>query len=317
MRKKYYICYLMLSNGKKSDEILTPKVSVLELQQETFEFFKKKGLCCKRLDEKCLYDSPEQLLKNLNLIDNGNLKQAALLFFHNEPENFITGTYIKVGFFHSKGDLQFQDEIRGNLFEQVERTMELLLTKYTPCEWPEAALREALLNAVTHKDYAGCTPIQIRVYPDKIKIWNEGRLPENWTIQNLLQEHSSRPYNPDIANMFFRSGYAESWGRGISKIIELCVQAGLPAPDFKIENSDFLVTFKKNIYHKEDLSGKGLNERQVEALVNFQSKGEVTTSEYMKLYNVAERTARNDLRDLVEKKYLKKQNDNKLSKYIF
>ncbi len=113
--------------------------------------------------------------------------------------------------------------------------MELLLTKYTRAlvsykglsrietyEYPEKALREALLNAVSHKDYAGCTPIQIRVYPDSIKIWNEGRLPEDWTVANLLQEHSSRPYNTDIANAFFRSGYVESWGRGIDKITEQC-----------------------------------------------------------------------------------------------
>jgi len=65
-------------------------------------------------------------------------------------------------------------------------------------------LREALLNAISHKDYAGCVPIQIRVYGDRIKIWNEGQLPENWTVKNLLEEQPSRPYNPDIANAFFR-----------------------------------------------------------------------------------------------------------------
>jgi len=61
-------------------------------------------------------------------------------------------------------------------------------------------------------------------------IWNEGHLPENWTVSNLLKSHSSRPYNPDIANAFFRSGYVESWGRGISKMTELCVAEGLPKP---------------------------------------------------------------------------------------
>ncbi|MDR0516033.1 MAG: putative DNA binding domain-containing protein, partial [Fibromonadaceae bacterium] len=308
--------FLLQKYGKRWDGVPIPNVSASELKQETFEFFKEKGLDSKRLDEKCRKDTPKQLLNNLNLIDNERLKRAALLLFHPNPEKFITGAYIKIGFFQSESDLQFQDEIHGNLFEQVERTMELLLTKYTRAlinykglsrietyEYPEGALREALLNAVTHKDYAGCVPIQIRVYSDKIKIWNEGQLPENWTVKNLLQEHSSRPYNPDIANTFFRSGYVESWGRGISKIREQCTQAKLPAPDFKFENSDFWVTFKK-VYKKEDLNGKGLNERQVEALIHFKPKGEVTTSEYMKLYKVAERTARNDLKDLVEKKYL-------------
>jgi ATP-dependent DNA helicase RecG len=75
-------------------------------------------------------------------------------------------------------------------------------------EYPKDALCEALLNAVTHKEYPRGDPIQIRVYSDKIMLWNEGQLPENWTVKN----HFSRPNNPGIANAFFRSGYVEAWG---------------------------------------------------------------------------------------------------------
>lgn len=67
-------------------------------------------------------------------------------------------------------------------------------------------LLKALLNAIAHKDYSGGVPIQISVYRDKIIFWNEGQLPENWTIKNLLVKHASRPYNPDIAIALFRSG---------------------------------------------------------------------------------------------------------------
>jgi ATP-dependent DNA helicase RecG len=72
------------------------------------------------------------------------------------------------------------------------------------------AIREALLNAIAHKDYSGGAAIQIKVFRDRITIWNEGQLPENWTVSNLLKNHASRPYNPDIANCLFRSGYIES-----------------------------------------------------------------------------------------------------------
>jgi ATP-dependent DNA helicase RecG len=191
------------------------------------------------------------------------------------------------------------------------------LSRIETYEYPEDALREALLNAVSHKDYAGCTPIQIRVYSDRIKIWNEGQLPENWTVDDLLQEHSSRPYNPDIANAFFRSGYVESWGRGIEKITEQCTAAGLPAPQFSPKGSDFWVTFRKDIYNKEELSNRGLNERQVDALLFFKSKGEITSSEYAEKYNVTDRTARTDLTELVEKELLKKQGETKLATYQF
>ena len=322
--------FLLQKYGRKWDGVFIPNVPVSELKQETFEFFKEKGIDSKRLDEKCRKDTPEQLLNNLKLIDNGHLKRAALLLFHPDPEKFVTGAFIKIGFFRSESELLFQDDIHGNLFEQVERTMELLLTKYTRAlisykglsrietyEYPKEALREALLNAVAHKDYAGCVPIQIRVYSDRIRIWNEGQLPENWTVKNLWEEHSSRPYNPDIANAFFRSGYVESWGRGIEKITEQCVTAGLPVPSITNEGSDFWITFRKDFYNKVDLSLLGLNERQFDALSFFKEKGEILTSTYMQQYNVSERTARYDLSELVDKELLVKQGEHKTTKYVF
>ena len=322
--------FLLQRYGKKWDSVLIPNVKTGDLKQETFDFFKGKGIESNRLDEKSRKDTPEQLLENLNLLEDGCLKRAALMLFHSNPEKFATGAYIKIGFFRTDSDLLFQDDIHGNLFEQVEKTMELLLTKYTKAlisyrglsrietyEYPKEALREALLNAVTHKEYPGGAPIQIRVYSDKLMIWNEGQLPENWTIKKLLQNHSSRPNNPDIANAFFRSGYVEAWGRGISKIEEQCAAAGIPAPTYSNEGSDFLVIFRKDIFRKEDLNNRGLNERQIDALIYFKEKGEITSSEYMKRYNIAERTARYDLVDLVEKGLLKKYSDNKLSKYLF
>jgi ATP-dependent DNA helicase RecG len=297
---------------------------------ETIDLFKAKGIEAKRLHESCLKDTPEKFLDNLKLTENGFLKRAALLLFHPDPERFVTGAFIKIGFFRSESDLQFQDDIHGNLIEQVERTMELLLTKYTRAlvsykglsrvetyEYPEKALREALLNAVSHKDYAGCIPVQIRIYPDRIKIWNEGKLPEDWTVKYLYDEHPSRPYNPDIANAFFRSGYVEAWGRGIDKMSEKCVAAGLPVPQITNEGSDFWITFRKDIYNREELSNRGLNKRQIDAILFFKAKGEITSSEYADKYNVSDRTARRDLSELTEMELLKNEGNNKNSRYIF
>jgi ATP-dependent DNA helicase RecG len=322
--------FLLQKQGRRWDSVLIPNISVVDLRQDTFTFFKEKGIKSNRIDESSRNDTPAQVLENLKLYEKDLLKRAALLLFHPDPEKFVTGAYIKIGFFRTDSDLRFQDEIRGNLFEQIEKTMELLLTKYTRAlisyegisrvetyEYPKEALREALLNAIAHKDYTGPYPIQISVYADKIMLWNYGQLPEDWTVEDLLGKHSSQPRNPDIANAFFRSGYVESWGHGMDKMQNLCAEANIPLPKFSCKGNDFWTVFRKDIYNKEDLSKLGLSERQVDALIYFRPKGEIVSSEYAEKYKITERMARNDLRDLAEKELLKKHSDNKLSKYLF
>ena len=237
-----------------------------------------------------------------------------MLLFHPDPEKFVTNAYVKIGFFESDSDLRFQDEVHGNLFEQVEKTMELLFTKYIKAmisyddiyrietfEYPKEAVREALLNAIAHKDYTGATPIQISVYKDKIMIWNYGELPENWTIDTLQKKHSSIPYNPDISNAFFRIGYIEAWGRGIRKMNEQCAAAGLPQPLYYYESSGFWVVFRKDLFNEEDLQAKGLNPRQIKAVMYVKEKGKITNKEYQEINQVSKRTANTDLSELVHK----------------
>ena len=106
-----------------------------------------------------------------------------------------------------------------------------------------AALRDALLNAVSHKDYSSSVPNQISAYPDKLMIWNPGQLPPDWTIRHLLEKHASLPFNPDIANVFFRAGMVESWGRGIERIMQACSEAGIPAAELRHEQTGLWITF--------------------------------------------------------------------------
>lgn len=322
--------FMLKRIGKKWDGVPVPNVTVEDLKADTFTFFKEKGIKSGRIDEASRNDTPLQVLENLKLVENNYLNRAAVMLFHPDPEKFVSGAYIKIGFFRTDSDLLFQDEIHGNLFEQVEKTVDFLLTKYTKAlisyegltrvetyEYPKDALREAVLNAIAHKDYTGPYPIQISVYPDKIMIWNYGRLPENWTVEDLLDKHSSQPRNPDIATAFFRSGYVESWGRGMDKMKNLCLEAKIPVPQFSCKGNDFWTVFRKDIYNKEDLSKLGLNDRQIDALLFFKSKGEITSSEYAEKYNISDRTARRDLSELTENKLLKNEGDTNHSKYVF
>ncbi len=308
--------FLLQRQGKTWDGVPVPYVTSNDLKNDTFDFFRKKATKSKRLEPDDLDGTNQELLESLQLYleDEKMLKRAAILLFHPKPEKYVTGAYIKIGYFENEADLIFQDEIRGNLFEQIEQAMNLLFTKYIKAlvsyegisrienfEYPKEAVREALLNAVAHKDYSGGIPIQMKVYKDKLMIWNEGQLPQNWTISNLLKNHASRPYNPDIANTLFRSGYIEAWGRGIAKMADYCVAAGIPKPIYYCEHSDFLVEFKKDIFNEIYLTNHGLNDRQVKAVLFTKDEGKITNSDYQKLNNISKRTATTELTELVEK----------------
>jgi ATP-dependent DNA helicase RecG len=322
--------FLLQKIGKRWDGVPVPKVSIKELKQETFDFFRKKALKSQRINEESLTDTNEQLLENLQLKEGEYLKRAAILLFHPSPENFVTGSYIKIGYFQSDDELIFQDAIHGNLFEQIEKTIDLLFTKYIKAEisyeginrvekyeYPKEAIREALLNAIAHKDYSGGVPIQISVYRDKIIFWNEGQLPENWTIKNLLVKHASRPYNPDIAIALFRSGYIESWGRGTIKIIKECKQAGLPEPVFSYDSSDITVEFRKDIFNLEYFTSINLNERQINALKYLKESLRITNKVYQEINKTSSRTAVRDLKLLVNKGIIKQKGLKKGAYYEF
>jgi ATP-dependent DNA helicase RecG len=108
---------------------------------------------------------------------------------------------------------------------------------------PRQAFREAILNAIIHRDYSTGNPIHIHIYPDKVLIYNDGRLPETWTVDDLFAPHTSKPYNPLIAGTFFRSGQIEAWGRGIEKIKEACKSWGKSEPIYKIRANEVMICF--------------------------------------------------------------------------
>jgi len=114
-------------------------------------------------------------------------------------------------------------------------------------EYPVAAIREMLLNALVHKRYMGAA-IQIRVFDDRFSIWNEGTLPNGMTVESLKTEHNSKSPNPVIADACFKAGYIDTWGRGTLKIFKACKDAGLPEPRIVEKDGGIEVTlFKENV----------------------------------------------------------------------
>ena len=248
--------FLLRKQGRAWDGAPVPGVAVRDLSKPAIDNFRKLARQSGRVEPAVLRESAPGLIEKLHLVEGKYLKRAALLLFHNRPEQFTTGAYVKVGFFRNDADLLYHDEIHGDLFTQATKTIDLLVTKYLKAgiryqgiqrvetfPVPDAALREAVLNAIIHKDYTSGTPIQISVYADKLMIWNPGQLPQAWTVAKLKGKHSSQPFNPDIANVFFRAGEIEAWGRGIERIFVACREASFPEPVIEYEQSGLWMTF--------------------------------------------------------------------------
>jgi ATP-dependent DNA helicase RecG len=303
--------FLLERQGKKWDGVPVPNIDFTSLKDETFSFFKSKAAKSKRIEPDDLQENNLELLENLHLYleEEKMLKRAAILLFHPNPEKYVTGAYIKIGFFESDDDLKFQDEVKGNLIEQAEEALDLLRTKYDTANisykegsreekftFPQDAIREALLNAIAHKDYSSGIPIQISVYRNKIIFWNEGQLPENWTVDRLTRKHPSKPFNPDIANALFRAGYIESWGRGTIKIINACKEHKIAPPIFSNNPPDFQVELFR--YSDEGLKEMGVKKELRQIVLHIQANETITNSQVQKLCDVSKATATRYLNDL-------------------
>lgn len=248
--------FILRRLGKTWDGITIPMSKVKDLDTSAFRKFREKSLASERLQKADLEMSDEALLDSLSLIENGELTRAAVLLFHDKPEKYVFGAYAKVGYFETDADLIYQDEFHGSLITMPDEIADTIYRKYfrgiisyeglqriEDFPVPRPALREAILNAIVHRDYTTGVPIQIKVFPDCVIVYNDGRLPENWTITDLLKRHRSRPYNPKIAYAFYRAGYIETWGRGIERITSACKEAGKPEPLFEASSSEITVTF--------------------------------------------------------------------------
>lgn len=243
--------------GRHWDDIPVPHARLKDLDPLAFKYFKAAAAKSGRMDAAVLHDSDKAIIDNLQLLEGNYLRNAAVLLFHPNPEQFVPGAYIKIGFFRDEHDLAYQDEVHGNLFAQAQKTLDLLITKYMKAYihyegvrridrllFPQDALREVLHNALVHRDYSTGVPIQIRVYEDRIRFYNDGCLPQGWTVKKLMKEHKSAAHNPLIAGAFFRTGDIEAWGRGIDNIRNACREHGANFPTFECDPTSMMVEFK-------------------------------------------------------------------------
>ncbi len=305
--------FLLRKSGRTWDDVIEERATLNDIDEEIISEYLKAAEKSGRLPDTNGLETNE-LLDKLRLTNGSQLKRAAIILFGKDPSKFYPNVSVKIGRFgKSDDDLKFQEVEEGNLFHLLKEVLLQLNRKYftkpinfegllriEKGEYPVAALREMLLNALVHKSYTGAT-IQIRMYDNKFSIWNEGTLPEGLTNEILRHQHPSRPRNPIIADVCFKGGYIDAWGRGTLKIISTCRDAELPEPELKEIHGGFSVTLFKDVFTEEQLLKMGLNDRQVKAILFLKEKNRITNKDYQQLNSCSRNTATNDLANLIEK----------------
>ncbi|MDO5861704.1 MAG: ATP-binding protein [Thermoplasmata archaeon] len=245
----------LVQRRSETDWIDQPVVGLTyaDLDNDAIEFFKTRSTKAGLIDERNLTCSNDELLHRLKLSDGKNITRAGALLFHPHPEDIIQGSFTKVGKFDS--DLVSQDIVSGPLATRLDRIIDLLYTKYISrhisyegvnrvetSPYPDKSLRESLVNALVHNDYSARNPVTIMIGDDVLSIHDNGGLPTGWSLDVLLGKHRSKPWNPTLADIFFRMGYVESWGRGIERIIDGYKGTDSKPPVFEASDYHFLVT---------------------------------------------------------------------------
>ena len=320
--------FLLKKTGKTWDDVIEPNATKSEINKDTVEVFRSMAGSSNRLPLIKSERDTDTIFQNLRLVEDGELKRAAILLFGKDPRKYYISSYIKIGKFGSSdADLQSQEVVEGNLFDLVTKTIDILFSKYIKKnivyrdaqrvelpEYPFDSIREALLNALVHRIYEAA-PIQISIYDDKIIFWNQGELPEQLSEEDLKVKHSSFPRNPLIADVFFKAGFIESWGRGTIKIIEECIEAGLPEPKIEEINGGVAVTLYKDKASDEYLSKLDLNGSQLSAVKYIRENGHITNGIYKELYEVSDKTAYRHLDELVKLDVLIRVGEKKGARY--
>jgi ATP-dependent DNA helicase RecG len=271
------------------------------------------------------------LLKNLSLLTNdGKPCNGAVLLFAKNPQRFFPEAQVKCARFAGTASLRFLDEmtIEGNILNQLENALkfverntrhEIRITgrpeRETIPEYPEAAIREAVINAICHRDYAAVGTIQVRIYDDRLEVSNPGTLPPSLTIESLYREHPSLPRNPKIALAFYRARLIEHWGTGTLRMADACAGHGIKL-EFFSEPGFFMVRFVKPEKIISPPTEQKLNDRQKKGLEYASQHGYITNRDYQKLFDISRRQSLKDIVELVKKGLLIKEGEGRSVRYL-
>lgn len=258
------------------------------------------------------------VLAHLHLLSGQHPTHAAILLFGRDPQRFLPAAEVRCMHFHGteiQRPVPFYRIFKGTLFEQVGMAVDFVLSKLDRSvgtraasnqapvryEIPPDVIREAIVNAIAHRDYASAGAVQVSVFADRVEVWNPGTLLAPLTPENLRHPHGSIARNHRLCEALFLSRYIEKYGTGTLMMIRESLAHSLPEPDFAQRGGEFTATLWRDWLTDKVLAELSLNDRQVKALRIIRQQGHVTNSEYQTVSGATRPTAKRDLEALVRK----------------
>jgi len=323
---------ILEKRGKQWDSEICEEANLEDVDKEKVRWFLSKAKHERGypLDE----NTPvKDAMTHLGLLTGGRLANAALVLFGKEPQKLFLQSEVKCLHFHGtevEKPFESYQIYNGNLFRQIDNSRDFVLDRLKrpvipepgrvatkrPYEIPEFVIREAIVNAVVHRDYCSNAGVQIMFFADRIEIWNPGELPGQLKIGDLRKPHPSLPRNPAIANILNLAKYVEKAGSGTIEMIKQCKERNLPEPEFEQKMGSFVVTIRRDIYTDDYLNRFNLNERQKKAIKYVKERGSITTGEYMEINNVSDKTSYIELNGIFIKKIFNRVGVGRATKYI-
>lgn len=314
------------------DGQICPEATIKDIDENKIKKFIEKARRERKLHLNDLL-SVKEILIRLKLMKNENLTNAAILLFAKNPQDFFIQSGIKAIRFKGTdvtGEMLDFKDVESDLISEVEGIENFIyqnislkawiedgkIERQEKWEYPPKVIREALVNAIIHRDYRSTAKVQIRIFNDRIEFWNPGRLPEGWTIKTLKQQHFSEPFNPLLARMFFWIKYIEEIGTGTNKIIEWSKEWGLPEPEFKISGPSLFVTLRKSMLTEEYLKKLGLGERENRIVRLLLKQEKITSGEIQGIYSVTRDTANRYLKRLINLNIIERKGKGRFVYYV-
>ncbi len=236
------------------DATLHPTATLADIDADKVDIFVERARK-KRAFPLSMDAGVERVLKSLNLMDNGKITNAALLLFGKEPQKFFPTSEVKCVQFYTNSiskPLASYQVFNGSLFEMIDNAVSFVMSHIdarvgerdksaevdVDFELPIKSVTESIVNSICHRDYTSNGSVQVMLFPDRLEVWNPGRLPFGITAAQLSLPHTSIPANPVLANPLYLAGYIERLGTGTSDMVDECIAMGLKAPEF-IQESNF------------------------------------------------------------------------------